>query len=109
VQTDHAGFRLVVPHKRLKEEVSVWNRPGRLVGVSQLLVGSVFSIFEHSEVVKDLIPKSTDIVVDTTVNRNLGRCLEDGPHLDLHNWAGFVGHCSMLDKVFFGDLGNPGV
>lgn len=107
MQTDHSGFRLVVPHKRLKVEVSVWNRPRRLEGVGQYLVSFVFSILKHTEVVKDLIPKLTDIVVNSCVNRNLRRCLEVGPHLDLDNWYLVIGHCSVLNKIFFSNLWNP--
>lgn len=75
MQTDHSGFRLVVPHKGLKVEISVWNRPRRFKGVSQFLVGSVFSILKHAEVIEHLIPKCTDFVVNSAVNRYLRRCL----------------------------------
>ena len=113
MQTDHAWFRLVVSYKRLEVEVSVWNRPWWFVGVSNPLVGLILSILEHSEVVKYRIPKRTDIVVYATVYRSLGRCLENSPYLDLHNWHIVVGHCSVLEEEFFFtifvDLKYPGI
>ena len=106
METYHSWFWLIYPHHRLKVKISVIHKDWCFKRVREPAIASVVWIVKNPEVIENLVPFLSDLVVYRTINTNLQRSHDFCFCLYLHHFT-VLRLCTFLNVVFLVDLVWP--